>query len=63
MHGGLKFGSRTEFLYDLHGRADLSERCDMQHTRIIQIDNALVLILVQQPFEYGLPPKPRNFGS
>src|ERR1700690_946238 len=43
----------TEFLNQLHGCSHRIKRRDLQDARVTKVDDALVLVFLQQCFQYG----------
>ena len=48
MDGVLKVGDGAELLDELHRRAHGVERRDLEHTWVVEADDALILILLEQ---------------
>src|SRR5713226_5484647 len=60
VQGGLEFIYRkhevrasTEFLNQLHGRSHRIKRRDLQDARVAKIDDALILVFLEQGFKHG----------
>ena len=53
MHGEHEIRARPELLDELKGRSHRIKRRDLQNARVPKIDDALVLVFLQQRFEHG----------
>ena len=53
MHRKHEIRARSELLDELEGRSHRIERRDLQNPRVAKIDDALILVFLQQCFKHG----------